>query len=85
MVRLLIRHRADVHACDEEVAMRIKVKPDRCQGHNRCFALAPELFDVDDYGMARALNNGEVPKDLEEKAHLAINNCPEFAVIILKK
>ena len=60
--------------------MRIKVDPELCQGHNRCCALAPELFDVDDYGMSQALNNGNVPKELEEKANLAIANCPEFAI-----
>ena len=29
--------------------MKIHVIADKCQGHNRCYALAPELFDVDDY------------------------------------
>jgi ferredoxin len=63
--------------------MRIKVDAELCQGHNRCCALAPELFDVDDYGMSHALNDGNVPKELEEKANLAIANCPEFAIVNL--
>ena len=63
--------------------MQIRVNPDRCQGHNRCCSLAPELFDVDDYGMSQALNEGLVPKDLEDKAQLAVDNCPEFAIEIL--
>src|SRR6478736_9680834 len=29
-------------------AMRVHVDGDRCQGHNRCYAIAPDLFDVDD-------------------------------------
>ena len=29
--------------------MRIHLESEKCQGHNRCYALAPELFDVDDY------------------------------------
>jgi ferredoxin len=62
--------------------MRIVVDADKCQGHNRCFALAPELFDVDDYGTAIALNDGEVPAELEEKARLAAANCPEFAITL---
>ena len=41
--------------------MKIKVDPDLCEGHNRCFALAPDLFEVDDYGLSRALNDGVVP------------------------
>ena len=32
--------------------MRVHVDPEKCQGHNRCYALAPELFDVDDLGYA---------------------------------
>ena len=63
--------------------MRIRVNPDRCQGHNRCYALAPELFDVDDYGMSQALNDGRVPPAREEEARLAVDNCPEFAIEIL--
>ncbi|MCS5605887.1 MAG: ferredoxin [Alphaproteobacteria bacterium] len=60
--------------------MRVKVDPDKCEGHNRCCALAPELFDVDDYGTATALNDGIVPPGLEEKAKLAVQNCPEYAI-----
>lgn len=62
--------------------MKVRVDPDRCQGHNRCYALAPELFDVDDYGNAEAKDGGVVPPELEVKARVAEANCPEFAVII---
>ena len=41
--------------------MRVAVNSDLCQGHNRCYALAPELFDVDDYGNAIVLGDGSVP------------------------
>jgi ferredoxin len=62
--------------------MRVRVDQDRCQGHNRCYGLAPELFDVDDFGYATALNDGVVPTDLEERARLAVANCPEHAIEI---
>lgn len=62
--------------------MRVRVDADKCQGHNRCCALAPELFDVDDYGTSRAVIEGELPADLEAKARLARDNCPEFAIEI---
>jgi len=58
------------------------VDSEKCQGHNRCFALAPELFDVDDYGTAVVIGDGSVPADLEEKARLAVANCLEFAIEI---
>lgn len=62
--------------------MRVHVDPEKCQGHNRCYALAPELFDVDDLGNAIALNDGLVPEGLQEKAHQAMANCPEYAISI---
>lgn len=60
--------------------MKLRVDAEKCQGHARCFALAPELFDVDDYGMSSVKGDGTVPVALEERARLAIENCPEFAV-----
>ena len=62
--------------------MQVHVDPERCQGHNRCYALAPELFDVDEEGNAHELNDGVVPAALEEKARLAAANCPEYAISI---
>ena len=62
--------------------LRIHVDPDKCQGHNRCKAVAPELFQLDEYGNAREVGDGTVPAGLEEKAYLAKSNCPEFAVEI---
>ena len=62
--------------------MRVQVDTEKCQGHNRCFSLAAELFDVDDYGYATELGDGEVPTGQEDKARLAAANCPEFAISI---
>ena len=64
--------------------MRVQLDSEKCQGHNRCYALAPELFDVDDFGQALLLVDGDVPADLHEKARLAAANCPEFAIKILE-
>ena len=64
--------------------MRIHLEADKCQGHNRCYALAPELFDVDDFGQAILLVEGDVPAELEEKARLAAANCPEYAIKVLE-
>jgi ferredoxin len=62
--------------------VRVKVDSEKCQGHNRCYAMAPELFDVDDYGYAHELGDGNVAPDLEDKARLAAANCPEFAITV---
>ncbi|MDD9902816.1 MAG: ferredoxin [Rhodospirillaceae bacterium] len=65
--------------------MKICVDEDKCQGHNRCMTVAPGLFELDDYGYASAVNDGNVPPDEEEKARLAIANCPEFAIEIVEE
>lgn len=62
--------------------MQVRVDREKCQGHNRCYALAPELFDVDDFGDAHEIGDGLVPPELEHKARLAVANCPEYAITI---
>ena len=63
-------------------AMRVAVDADKCQGHNRCYAIAPELFDVDEYGQAVVIGDGTVAPELADKASLAVANCPEYAISI---
>jgi ferredoxin len=60
--------------------VRIRVDPDKCQGHARCYGLAPDLFEIDDYGQSSVVGDGTVPPGSEEVARLAIANCPEYAV-----
>lgn len=62
--------------------MRVHVDRDKCQGHNRCVAVAPTLFEMDDFGTASATGDGVVPPELEKQARLAVANCPEYAVHI---
>ena len=62
--------------------LRVRVEADRCQGHNRCCAIAPELFEADELGNARVKGDGAVTPALEAKARLAVKNCPEHAVRI---
>ena len=65
--------------------MRVVIDAARCQGHNRCYAIAPELFDVDDYGQSVVLGAGTVPPELVERARLAVANCPEYAISIVEE
>ena len=65
--------------------LKIHVDQDRCQGHARCKALAPELFDLDEYGNAHEHGEGRVPEGLEDKAYLAQTNCPEFAIEVIEE
>lgn len=65
--------------------VKIRVDQEKCQGHNRCKALAPELFDLDQFGNAKEKGDGTVPAHLVDKAYLAKSNCPEFAVEIIEE
>ena len=64
----------------EERRPRLVVNGDKCQGHNRCHVLLPELIMVDDLGFAKVVGDGRVPPELADKARLAVRNCPEFAL-----
>ena len=63
--------------------MRVRGNSELCQGHNRCYALAPDLFDVDDFGYAHARFDEALPSEMEPLARLAQANCPEHAVEVL--
>jgi ferredoxin len=59
---------------------RVHVDPDRCQGHNRCYSVSPDLFELDDLGMSSEVGTGLVPVGLLSQARLAVANCPEHAI-----
>ena len=65
--------------------LRVRIDSERCQGHNRCCAVAPELFEADDMGNARVKGDGSVAPALEAKAKLAMANCPEHAIRMSKE
>jgi ferredoxin len=65
--------------------LKIHVDQDKCQGHARCKALAPELFDLDEFGNAHEVGDGGVPAGLEDKAWLAKSNCPEIAIEVTEE
>jgi ferredoxin len=67
------------------VTYRVHVDPDKCQGHNRCYSVSPDLFDVDDLGMSSEVGAGLVPAALVSQARLAVANCPERAVELLEE
>lgn len=64
--------------------MRVSIDSEKCQGHGRCYTLAPALFGEDDEGNGMVIGAGEVPEDEVDAAYLAEANCPENAVVIEK-
>ena len=60
--------------------MKIQISSELCQGHGRCYDLAPGLFGDDDEGYGKVLGDGTVPPGKEHDARLAVLNCPEQAI-----
>ena len=61
--------------------MRVRVDHDRCEGHARCNAINPQLFELDDVGYS-SVDTLEAPAGLEQDARSAVANCPEMAISI---
>jgi ferredoxin len=61
--------------------MKITVDDERCQGHARCWAISPQVFDLDDEGHSIVIL-ADVPPELEKPAREAMRNCPERAIAI---
>ena len=65
--------------------MKISIQAERCQGHGRCYDLAPELFGADDEGYGTVLGSGVVPPGEQAQARLAALNCPESAIEVTEE
>jgi ferredoxin len=62
---------------------KVKVDSEKCQGHNRCYAMAPGVFKVDELGYATPRGDGELKNEKDiELAERAVANCPERAISI---
>jgi ferredoxin len=65
--------------------MKVRINHDVCQGHGRCYDLAPDLFGDDEEGFGQVLGDGVVPPDMEREARLAVANCPERAIEVTEE
>ena len=62
--------------------MKVHVDQDRCEGHGRCYATAPDVFEADDISNGHEIGDGTVRAGLEDQARLAVANCPEQAIVV---
>ncbi|MEX2246447.1 MAG: ferredoxin [Dehalococcoidia bacterium] len=64
---------------------KVRVDSEKCQGHNRCYAMAPGMFKVDEYGYATPRGDGVLADQKAiELAERAVENCPERAIEIVE-
>lgn len=61
--------------------MKAFVDKDICIGCGACTGICPEVFDMDDDGLAVAIE-GELAADLEDSAVEAHEGCPVCAIQI---
>ena len=59
--------------------MKVKVNKDLCIGCGACQALVPEVFEIEDDGLA-CTKVDEVKEELQEETQDAIDNCPTSAI-----
>jgi ferredoxin len=61
--------------------VKIEIDPDRCMGHGQCEMFGPDLFAVDDDGLAHP--RVEQPgTELQAQARDAAQRCPEGAILL---
>ena len=61
--------------------MKAKVIDNLCIGCGACAALVPDEFDINENGVAYAIND-EVNKENEELVNVAKDNCPTSAISV---
>jgi ferredoxin len=60
--------------------MKVRVDPERCQGHTLCAMIAPEMFELDEVDGHSSPLSEEVPADQEARVAEAVRSCPEQAI-----
>lgn len=61
--------------------MKVSVDGSLCQGHARCWAEAPEVYELDDLGYC-CIGTADIPPALEADARRGAAACPERAITI---
>jgi ferredoxin len=60
--------------------MKVSVDFDLCQGHGRCYTLAPKAFEDDAAGYPVVTREEISDAELEDDARRAAGACPEAAI-----
>jgi ferredoxin len=62
--------------------VKVRVDPQRCQGHTLCAMIAPQSFELDDIDGHSTAVSEDVPADQEAAVKEAVDSCPEQAISI---
>jgi ferredoxin len=64
--------------------IKVRVVPERCQGHARCFSIAPAIFELDEQGYI-GFEQKEISPEQKELAAEAVSACPEMALELVEE
>lgn len=64
--------------------MKIRIDKARCVGNARCWAIAPDLYALDDDGYI-STEGFEVPEGLEGIAKRGARACPERVIEVIEE
>jgi ferredoxin len=64
--------------------IKVRVIPERCQGHARCNAIAPAIFVLDDQGYI-GFEQKEIRPDQKNLAAEGVSACPEMALELVEE
>ena len=67
-----------------EREMKIRIDKARCVGNARCWAVAADLYPLDDDGYI-AIEGFDVPEGQEELARRGARACPERVIEIIEE
>ena len=59
--------------------MKVKVDKNLCIGCGACQAIIPEVFELEDDGLAKAIDE-EISNDLKDDVTDALEGCPTSAI-----
>ncbi|WP_405885199.1 ferredoxin [Streptomyces sp. NBC_01136] len=62
--------------------MKVRVDPERCQGHTLCAMRAPDIFELSEIDGHSSVIKEEVSDDQQDEAIEAVRSCPERAIFI---
>jgi len=62
--------------------VKVQISTNLCQGHGRCYDLAPAIFYEDEEGYGQVLGDGVVSPERQDDARRAALNCPEHAITL---
>ncbi|GAB7002580.1 ferredoxin [Nocardioides sp. AN3] len=63
--------------------MKATVDATKCEAYGTCAELCPSVFQLDEWGYASLVGDGEVPTGDEARATEAAASCPEHAITLV--